>query len=879
MTTPTQLAAALSNRYAIERKIGEGGMATVYLARDLRHARRVALKVLKPELGAVLGADRFLGEIRVTANLQHPNLLPLFDSGEANGMLFYVMPFVEGESLRDRLEREKQLPIEEAIRIAVAVSGALDYAHRHGVIHRDLKPENILLHDGQPVVADFGIALAVSNAGGGRITQTGLSLGTPQYMSPEQATGDRVIDGRADIYSLGAVTYEMLTGEPPHWGTTAQAIIAKLLTDEPRPVTALRRTVPEYVDSAIRCALEKLPADRWGTAREFGDALQGKASATTTYRAPIARRHALPLALMAVAAVAVAFSVWTLTRQQPEESRPAVRFTIASSVPGEMILPFTPAISPDGRLVAYAIRDTTGSQKIAVRDIRDLTLRYIDVTAGAYTPFFSPDGVWLAFAKNGGGLYKVPVAGGPAMTVLDAVYTPGNTQGASWVRGDSIVFAVRDTLFVVSADGGKARPLGHPVGGPAAERGQAAPRALDDLTTVLYQSWRTSPIDSHIGVASLATGDARVLDVAGYPVGMVDGYLIYGTVTGSLFAAPFDVSKRRITGRSVQLAEQVDVGLQLRAVVSRSGSLVYATRRGSAEVVLADMHGVARPLVDQQRRYANPRFSPDGRRLAVDISSNEGTDVWIYDLASKTLTKLTNEGAVNQRPEWSPDGKRVLFQSNRRGRNELWIQNADLSGKAELLEAEPNGNVNSGEFSADGKYLVFWLTSPTHRVDILYRQLAGDTTRKDIAATPAAEVAPKLSAEGRWIAYASNQDGSLQVYAQPFPPTGVRYQVTAGGGTAPVWSRDGRKIYYVLGNRLMAATIRTSPAFQVTAREPMFQGNYQVSNPPHANYDISPDGKEFVLLRSTGADDQLVVVHDFKYELRERMRAASSSTR
>src|SRR5215211_3764084 len=268
-TTPTgQLNAALAGRYVIEAEIGRGGMATVYRARDVRHKRTVAGKVLRHDSGAVLGPERFLSEIEVTANLQHPNLLPLFDSGEvhlgsdddARSLLFYVMPYVEGQTLRQRLEHEGQLPVDEAIRIATSIAAALDYAHRHGVVHRDLKPENILLHEGQPLVADFGIALAVSNAGGNRITQTGLSLGTPQYMSPEQATGDRLIDGRTDVYSLAAVLYEMLTGDPPHYGSTSQAIIARVLTEKPRSIRATRESVPVYVDAAVERALAKLPA-------------------------------------------------------------------------------------------------------------------------------------------------------------------------------------------------------------------------------------------------------------------------------------------------------------------------------------------------------------------------------------------------------------------------------------------------------------------------------------------------------------------------------------------------------------------------------------------------------------------------------------------
>src|SRR5512134_1031169 len=245
-------------------------MATVYLAPDLRHDRRVAVKVLRPELAAVLGAERFVQEIKTTAQLQHPHILPLFDSGQADGFLFYVMPYIEGETLRARLDREKQLGIEEAVRITREVADALDYAHRHGVIHRDIKPENILLHDGRPMVADFGIALALSAAAGGRMTETGLSLGTPHYMSPEQATADREITARSDVYSLGSVLYEMLTGSPPHVGASAQQIIMKIVTETAAPVTKYRKTVPPNVADALSRALEKLPADRFESAKQFG---------------------------------------------------------------------------------------------------------------------------------------------------------------------------------------------------------------------------------------------------------------------------------------------------------------------------------------------------------------------------------------------------------------------------------------------------------------------------------------------------------------------------------------------------------------------------------------------------------------------------------
>ena len=348
----SRLAAALADRYRIERELGQGGMATVYLAHDLKHDRQVAIKVLRAELGAVLGAERFLAEIKVTANLQHPNLLPLFDSGTTGrrtdgptdllpeSFFYYVMPYVEGETLRARLERERQLPVDDVVRLVTLMAGALDYAHARGVIHRDLKPENILLQAGQPVIADFGIALAVAQAGGSRITETGLSLGTPHYMSPEQATGDRVIDARSDQYALGAVTYEMLSGEPPHTGPTSQAIIARLMTEAPRSVRATRPAVTPAMDAAIQRALAKPPADRFASCGEFAGALASGAGTPAAPASPRITRSRIVgvVALGLLVLGAIGFSLYQRGRPQPLDSIAVLPFEIRSSDPdGEYI--------------------------------------------------------------------------------------------------------------------------------------------------------------------------------------------------------------------------------------------------------------------------------------------------------------------------------------------------------------------------------------------------------------------------------------------------------------------------------------------------------------------------------------------------------------
>src|SRR5439155_15075325 len=512
-----------------------------------------ALKVLNPELGAVLGVERFLAEIQVTANLQHPNLLPLFDSGGADGMLFYVMPYIEGESLRKRLQREKQLPIDEALRIATSVASALDYAHRHGVVHRDLKPENILLHEGQPLVADFGIALAVSNAGGERITQTGVSLGTPHYMSPEQATGDRPIDKRSDIYSLAAVLYEMLSADPPHTASTAQAVIAKVLTDHPQSVRLMRPHVPTHVDAALDCALEKLPADRWNTAHEFAEALQGKSVAlppavvtpASVFRDVKSRRRLAKLAPWLAAALLAATTsalAWTLTnRQAPERT---LRFLL-SFPPNERMFSGigsgrTLALSPDGTKIVYVTVGPGMVQQLVTRSLDDVTPRVLEGTEGAMQPFFSPDGRWIAFLTSQQ-LKKMPIDGGPITNIGEV----GQIFGATWTPDDRIVFGQRNVLASMPVSGATP-PRPFTAVDSAGSVTLRWPRASTDGKIVFYTRWRGGLGSAGIGVASLETGETHLLNLEGTsPLGLVEGYLLYGTSTGALFAAPFDERRLR----------------------------------------------------------------------------------------------------------------------------------------------------------------------------------------------------------------------------------------------------------------------------------------------------------------------------------------------
>jgi serine/threonine-protein kinase len=876
---------ALADRYTLERELGSGGMATVYLAHDLKHDRQVAVKVLLPELAAIVGAERFLNEIRVTANLQHPHILPLHDSGEAEGFLFYVMPYVEGESLRARLDRETQLPVGEAVSIAKAVAGALDHAHRHGVIHRDIKPENILLQDGEPVVADFGIALAVSTAGGGRLTETGLSLGTPYYMSPEQATADRDPGPESDVYSLACVLYEMIAGDPPHTGSTAQAVLARILTDRARPLTEIRETVPANVAAVVDRALAKLPADRFESGAAFAAALDdpgftyaaaaraaeagagavptGEPSVAVPTPAARPRERFATFVPWGVAAVAVALALWGWFGPAPP-APPAAATTRVDLALDEPTAGFgrRVAISPDGRWIAYVGGASAVSTQLFVRRADQPDVYALPGTEGASAPDFSPDGTWIVFNTREG-LAKVPVEGGPVLVLHPATRMRSDP---SWGRDGFAYFGGGPSrtrgLFRVPETGGEAETL--------LETGEDLrhPVPLPDGSGVLFTAFRSLG-DADVRLLDLETREARTLLSPGVHARYVpSGHLVYGHVSGTLMAVPFDLGRHEVTGSPAPVLPEVAVSAvsgTTQFAVSDGGTAVYlaGASLGGLRLALVGVAGEVDLLpVTAAPGQPAPRFSPDGRRIAFEDQGQIHT----FDLELGTNAPLTFEGR-SRYPVWSRDGRFLVF----RGSGGMMSVAADGSAPPEPLTT-PAIEGNPEAWSRDGTQLLY--RNPAD----LYVLTLGDS----ISSAPYLEgewneYAAAVSPDGRFAAYASNESGAFEVYVRSFPTPGARYPVSVGGGGEPVWAPDGSRIYYRQGDALLATRVALEPDFRVLGRETVLSdlsgfARWEFS----ASYDVHPDGDRFVFFRTSGdaaagGDAALTIVTHWFEELRERV--------
>jgi eukaryotic-like serine/threonine-protein kinase len=877
----SRLAAALAERYVIERELGRGGMATVYCAVDLRHDRKVALKVVKPELSAILGPERFLAEIRVTAHLQHPHILPLFDSGSADGLLFYVMPYVEGESLRDRLRRERQLPVEDAVRVTREVAGALDYAHRHGVIHRDIKPENILLHDGQALVADFGIALAVRAAGGIRFTETGISLGTPDYMSPEQATADRELDGRSDIYSLGCVAYEMLAGNAPHTGPSAQAVIAKIVTEEAPPLRRARPSVPRHVDAAIHRSIERLPADRFQTVAQFADALaRPDNSSTETTVAAFTRpgrrvRSWLVPFVLAAGLLGLGLLLGRRIERGAAPPKALERFALATG-PDHRMSPrprSAIALSPDGSLLVYMAEKTLGGHALFARRMDSLAATVLPATDEGYCPFFSPDGKWLGFFV-GTELRKMPVGGGTPITIADSAYE--FSRGAVWSETGDIFYEAGtqgNVIWAVPANGG-AR---HPVTSLDTTRGEHVHRLADVLPGAKVVLVVTGPAGAAGALVAIRVGSNERKTIV--PGGVTralyapSGHLVYGLQDGTLEAAPFDPISLE-AGPAQTIARSVFVppngGTQF--ALSRSGSLAYLPAQ-PRDLVLVDRHGTEQSISGSPGNFHSPRFSSDGRRVAMDLDQGGTRDVWVQDLRQGTRTRLSFEGDGHD-PVWSPDGSRVAYVSASAGEAGIYLRSADGSGAAQRV-ITGHGTNYTGAWTPDGNQLITVPLNPRTGFDIEALPLTGEPTLQPLLATPYNEGYPAISPDGRWLAYASDESGRSEVYVRSFPGPGGRVQVSLTSGSEPMWNPNGGELFYrgggLAGAQLVAAKVQTSPAFHVVSRTALFNAEQYETAVPHTNYDVDPAGKRFVMVRHHGSSE-IIMVQNWAAQLDQEKR-------
>ena len=876
----TRLNAALEGRYRIERELGKGGMATVYLADDLRHGRNVALKVLKPELAAVVGAERFLAEIQTTANLQHPHILPLFDSGEASGFLFYVMPYVEGESLRQKLGRERQLQVDDAVRIATAVANALDYAHRQGVVHRDIKPANILLHDGEPVVADFGIALAVNSAAGHRLTETGLSLGTPHYMSPEQATGDPHVGSATDIWALGCVLYEMLVGEPPYTGSTPQGILGRIITGEAPSANRERRSVPPGVDAAIGKALEKLPADRFTGAKAFAEAL---ADPTFRHGPPMAQQPAadrvrkLPWAAALVLTSVAALWGW----MRPETAPPVVRFRMALAEGQEMeyvnpsgsaIPPSGLAISPSGSSFVYTGPAANGTWQLWRRDFADLSGTPIPGTAFGINPFFSPDGTRIGFTQRLVTLRVAPLSGGLPITVADSAVGPA---GVTW--------APNGTLY---ADGQGARPLYRLR--PAANAIPEQATTLDPSTGETNHRWPDAlpngrgvlfTVDyggggaDDLAVLDLERGTHTILITDGtYPRYSRSGHILYVTSDNTLMAVPFDEDALSLAGDPVAIVSGVAAGV----TISNDGTLMYATATASApfnELVWVDRTGAVTPLESggsQDRLEAGstiadqrPALSPDGTRIAITRRAGGPAvrEIWIKNLTDGSFYQFTSGGGGG--PAWSHDGRLIAFNSERIAMFDLFVRPANGEEPAALLQ-DGQGAMTSVAFSPDGR----WFAYNENRT--VYASELGATVseRRTVVPNTGDALNLAISPSGRWIAYELTRDGASELAITPSPFSDVSAPILpVGQGSFPVWSPDGDELFYRTAEGfLVTRSVSGEASLVLGAPQELFSTEGFVGG-----FDVDRDAHRFLMLRrppGTRPTPNIVVMQNFFEELK-----------
>jgi serine/threonine protein kinase/Tol biopolymer transport system component len=861
--------------YEITAPIGEGGMGQVYRATDTRLGRQVAIKILPDGFAADPERfARFEREAKTLASLNHPHVAAIYAVEKSPGIHALVMELVEGEDLSQRLVRDA-IPLDEALPIAKQIAEALEAAHEQGIIHRDLKPANIKVRgDGTVKVLDFGLAKALDPTSASSpglsmsptlvtpaMTQVGMILGTAAYMSPEQARG-RTVDRRADVWAFGAVVFEMVSGRQAFSGETVTETLAEVMKSEP-PWQALPADMPPHLVRLLQQCLVKEPRQR---IRDMGDvrlALEGAfdtaGSAPLTTPSPDTRwTRSAALSLAAVAAViagaVVAGGAWMMSR--PTLAPPAPSARLAMTLPDDqrfasLDFPLL-AVSPNGTLVVYGAV-TSGRQQLHVRAIDSTESKALAGTDQAINPFFSPDGQWIGFFAQGK-LKKISIATGTTHTLSDAP----NPRGGTWA-GDAIYFAAgsNSSLSKVSPDGGAPTDV-TTLDRTKGEVSHRWPHVLPGGKALLFDVWTGPGTDEKEIHVQRLDGGARTTVVQAGASGryVASGHVIYAR-NDELFAVPFDVDRLRVSGPASRLRDAAWRGSEgNQYAVSDNGVFVSVSGRpdrNERRLVWVRRDGSVEPLAAPPREYhGNAALSPDGRRAAVDVEAAT-VGLWLFDFMRGTLTPLTTGKGSSQAPRWSADGTHIVYRGTRTGSRNLWWKSVDdAKGEERLTTGE--GVQTASSFSNDGQWLAYYDSDPETGFDIVALPLGGDRKPRAVVKTPFTEQFPRLSPDGHWIAYTSNESGRTEVLVQSFPDAGARTQISTSGGIEPVWSRDGRELFYLDGDAMRVVEVRTSPTFSAGAPRLLYEGRFIQSPNGVASYDVSADGQRFLRVQPLHPD-------------------------
>jgi len=871
--------------YEIQTPLGAGGMGEVYRARDTRLDRTVAVKILPSHLSENAEArQRFEREARAISSLNHPNICALYDVGHQDGTDFLVMELVEGETLEQRLARGP-LPSEQTLRYAAQIADALAKAHKKGFTHRDLKPSNIMLTKSGAKLMDFGLAkqqarplvraLTEVTAEESKLTGEGMIVGTFQYMAPEQLEGKEA-DARTDVFALGEVMYEMVTAKPAFSGKSRAGLIASILTNDPPPITQLQPLASPAVERVIRKCLAKDPDERWQSASDLASELNWilmagsqAGAAAPGIRSRKQRERAIWIGALVASAMLAAYLGW----QGRHGERSGDPMRLAVTLPAGKVLANASVepmvITPDGSAIVYAAVGDNRKSQLYLRKLDSFESTPIAGTEDAASPFLSPNGEWLGFITNDNKLKKVLLRGGSPAAVADTA-----SLGGSWGDDDTIYFpkSVTSGIYAAPAGGGQPRQLTH-TGSTPDDRFHLWPKALPGNKGIIFTVWTGRSFnEARIEGLLFKTGQRKVL-VEGGTDGryLSNGYLAYAR-NGTLFVVAFDPERLEVKGAPVPVLEGVMSGAangDADFAVSNNGTLVYEPGTLTSfryNLAWMDRSGKATNVTGEVRPYAFPAVSPDGQRIAL-VLQGSSFDVWVYDPARDTLTKVSF-GGDDYRPHWSPDGKMIAYDSSKSGAQQVYVKNGIVQGTETVVTDGPENKELYG-WTPDGREVIFGRQNKDTGWDLYAAAVGGDHKVRPLVEAPFNQNGARLSPDGKWLAYVSDESDQPQVFVQAMSDPSIRAQVSSDGGTDPRWARSSNELFFLSKNQLMS--VKLSPGGALNPGKPvvLFEDKR-----PWAGYDVAADGKLVVAREADekGTGTQINVVLHWFEEMKQEQR-------